>query len=178
MIRYFVDSEKDREENKARLRLIAREILTNVKGSGISADQAYRETDLAIDFCEDVSRLPRESIETIVEIMSGFGMTAKVSSIHVNGWFGHYDKLMMTKICMLECFGTDLAQNEAKFLFTGDSPNDGPMFEYFSNSVGVANVREFGGELNPPKYVTESRGGEGFSEVASQSLRQKIFCRG
>jgi HAD superfamily hydrolase (TIGR01484 family) len=71
MIRHFVDSEKDREDNKARLRLIAREILTKVKGSGISADQAYRETDLAIDFCEDVSRLPRESIEKIVEIMSG-----------------------------------------------------------------------------------------------------------
>ena len=65
-----------------------------------------------------------------------------MSSIHVNGWFGHYDKLTMTKICMLECFGTDLAQNEAKFLFTPDSPNDGPMFEYFSNSVGVAD--EFG----------------------------------
>ncbi len=173
MIRHFVDSEKDREENKARLRLIAREILTNVKGSAISADQAYRETDLAIDFCEDVSRLPRESIGKIVEIMSGFGMTAKVSSIHVNGWFGHYDKLTMTKICMQQCFGTDLVQNEAKFLFTGDSPNDGPMFEYFSNSVGVANVREFGDELNPPKYVTESRGGEGFSEVASAILAAK-----
>ena len=37
----------------------AGEILQAVPGAAIAADQRYRETDLAIDFCEDVPRLPR-----------------------------------------------------------------------------------------------------------------------
>ena len=171
MIRHFVDPIEKRLEDKVRLQSIANEVLATVKGSGISADQAYRETDLAIDFCEDVPRLPRQSVNKIVEIMSRFGLTVKVSSIHVNGWFGYYDKLTMSKVCARDCFDIDLTQQESEFLFTGDSPNDSPMFEFFSNSVGVANVRDFKGELDtPPKYVTENRGGEGFSEVAEAIL--------
>ena len=84
MIRHFVDPIEKRLEDKVRLQSIANEVLATVKGSGISADQAYRETDLAIDFCEDVPRLPRQSVNKIVEIMSRFGLTVKVSSIHVN----------------------------------------------------------------------------------------------
>jgi len=77
----------------------------------------------------------------------------------------------MSKVCARDCFDIDLTQQESEFLFTGDSPNDSPMFEFFSNSVGVANVRDFKGELDtPPKYVTENRGGEGFSEVAEAIL--------
>lgn len=168
MIRHFADPEEVRRTNAEKLKDVASQILAEVPGAGISADQSYRETDLAIDFCEDVDPLPPASVDKIVEIMQREGVTAKVSSIHVNGWFGQYDKLTMTRKFTEDCFGIDLHSDEEAFLFTGDSPNDGPMFEYFSNSVGVANVQDFGDRLqSSPTFVTENRGGEGFSEVAN-----------
>ena len=168
MVRRFADPEEVRRQKADKLKAVAAQILAEVPGAGISADQSYRETDLAIDFCEDVDPLPPESVDKIVAIMQRAGVTAKVSSIHVNGWFGEYDKLTMTRAFAEDCFGFDLHSEEEAFLFTGDSPNDGPMFEYFSNSVGVANVQDFRDRLqSPPTFVTINRGGEGFSEVAN-----------
>ncbi len=101
-------------------------------------------------------------------------MTAKISSIHVNGWFGDYDKLGMTRTLMQERYGADLARDEAQYLFIGDSPNDAPMFEFFSNSVGVANVADFGARLSrAPTYVTGRRSGEGFVELAQLLLGEQ-----
>jgi hypothetical protein len=98
-------------------------------------------------------------------------MTAKVSSIHVNGWFGDYDKLGMTRTLMQERYGVDLARDRASYLFVGDSPNDAPMFRFFSNSVGVANVADFSAHLTDmPVYVTSRRSGEGFVEVVDMLL--------
>jgi hydroxymethylpyrimidine pyrophosphatase-like HAD family hydrolase len=94
-----------------------------------------------------------------------------VSSIHVNGWFGTYDKLGMTKILMRECFGIDLDADKERFVFVGDSPNDAPMFRYFPHSVGVANIREFQGRLSAePAYVCSERCGTGFAELSAALL--------
>jgi hypothetical protein len=103
--------------------------------------------------------------------MRAAGMTAKISSIHVNGWFGDYDKLGMTRTLMQERYGVDLAREQARYLFIGDSPNDAPMFKFFSNSVGVANVVDFGEHLSEaPAYVTAHRSGAGFVETADLLL--------
>ena len=68
-------------------------------------------------------------------------MTAKVSSIHVNGWFGGYDKLAMTRTLLAEVVRRSISTREReRFVFVGDSPNDAPMFAFFPNAVGVANV--------------------------------------
>ncbi len=166
MDRRYVDPDDVRDEKRWRLKELGQEIMTAVPGSAISADQLYRETDLAIDFCEDVPPLPRESIDRIVEILTDAGATAKVSSIHVNGWFGNYDKLTMTKLYASDCLGIDLNTEEHGFVFVGDSPNDGPMFDFFSHSIGVANVRDFEDRLPcPPTYVANGHGGDGFAEV-------------
>ncbi len=99
--------------------------------------------------------------------MQAHGLTAKLSSIHVNGWFGTYDKLTMTKQLMREAFSTDLDAARADYVFAGDSPNDAPMFAYFPHSVGVANIREFAGRLaHEPKYITRAASGAGFCELA------------
>jgi len=138
----------------------------NAPGAAIAADQHYRETDLAIDYCEDVARLPTESVERIVTMMRSRGLTAKVSSIHVNGWFGAYDKLATARRMMLECFGEDLDLERARYLFIGDSPNDAPMFAFFPHAVGVANVRDFDSRIEcAPAYVTRARCGAGFREL-------------
>ena len=72
---------------------------------------------------------------------------------------------------MDECFGIDLDAEKQHFVFIGDSPNDAPMFGYFPNAVGVANVHDFAGQLDAePAYVTERRAGEGFAELAEALL--------
>ena len=57
-----------------------------------ASDQAYREYDLAIDICEDVRPWPQEDVDGLLELCQSEGAHAKLSSIHVNTWFGEYDK--------------------------------------------------------------------------------------
>src|SRR6185437_6745140 len=121
---------------------IARRIVSEVRGCAIASDQPYREADLAIDFREDVPELPRQAVARIVAIMEEEGLTAKVSSIHVNGWFGGYDKLSTARLVLAEDFGIDADAQRERIVFAGDSPNDQPMFGFFPNAVGVANVRD------------------------------------
>ena len=94
----FLESAGIRREKRERLQQIERDVLELVPGTAIASDQAYRETDLAVDFCEDVKPLEWAEIERICAIFRKHGATCKVSSIHVNGWFGNYDKLGMTRI--------------------------------------------------------------------------------
>jgi HAD superfamily hydrolase (TIGR01484 family) len=171
MKRAFVDDAAQRAANRERLRTIAADIVREVPGCAIAADQLYRETDLAIDYCEDVTRLPREAVDRIVALMQARGLTAKVSSIHVNGWFGAYDKLGATRRLAHEEFRVDLEVTRESYVFVGDSPNDAPMFAFFPHSVGVANIREFAGRLaHEPRYVTAGGSGAGFCEVADLLL--------
>jgi HAD superfamily hydrolase (TIGR01484 family) len=167
----FLDDARTRAEQRARLDAVARRILAEVPGCALAADQPYRETDLAIDYCEDVPALPLAAAERIAALMQEAGLNAKISSIHVNGWFGRYDKLATSRILFAERFGIDLDRSNREFLFVGDSPNDAPMFGFFENSVGVANVRRFEGRLAaPPKYVTREASGAGFVELVQHLL--------
>lgn len=93
MHRWFFADKKTTEENQIKLKKIETEILSKVSGSAVSSDQFCRLMDLAIDFCEDVPALQKTDIQKIVQIFDSHGATAKVSSIHVNGWFGNYNKV-------------------------------------------------------------------------------------
>jgi HAD superfamily hydrolase (TIGR01484 family) len=170
--RRFHDDARSRQDKRSRLEAIARKILAEVPGCALASDQPYRETDLAIDYCEDVPPLPLEAAQRIAELMREAGLSAKVSSIHVNGWFGEYDKLAMTRRLFAERFGFELGRANREIVFAGDSPNDEPMFAFFENSVGVANVRRFD-LLEKPKYVTRAAAGAGFAELASHLLVAK-----
>jgi len=173
LVKRFLDDDATRATNRARLVAVRDRILAEVPGTALASDQLYREADLAIDFCEDVPRLPDAAIDRVVAIMGEAGMTAKISSIHVNGWFGRYDKLGMTRTLMQERYGVDLESARADYVFVGDSPNDVPMFAFFPNSVGVANVREFAEQIaTPPSFVTNGRAGAGFAELADMIIRE------
>jgi hydroxymethylpyrimidine pyrophosphatase-like HAD family hydrolase len=103
--------------------------------------------------------------------MRAAGLHAKVSSIHVNGWFGDYDKLAMTRRLFRAEFQMDLERERAAVVYVGDSPNDAPMFAFFPRSIGVANVRRFASMLaTPPAYVTIESAGAGFAEVVAHLL--------
>ena len=169
----YRDADGMRARNRERLAAIGARIVERIPGCALSSDQAYRETDLAIDYCEDVPPLPLETAERIAALMRAEGLTAKISSIHVNGWFGGYDKLAMTRQLFADVFkfAPDILQRE--FAFAGDSPNDAPMFEYFENSIGVANVARFAGRLEAePKYIALRSAGAGFAEIAAILLAQ------
>ncbi len=167
MVRRYFRTEVERAGDKKRLAAIEKEVLSRVPGCRVSADQAYREADLAIDFCEDVPPLNQDEIDTIVSIFEAHGAVAKISSIHVNGWFGDYDKLSMTSLFFREVFHMDLESIKEQVIFSGDSPNDEPMFEFFPNSVGVANILAFADQLShKPTWVTQKEGGLGFAQMA------------
>ena len=162
-----------RHKDRERLNAIKEQILTDIPGSALSADQAYRESDLAIDFCEDVPPLSKERVQKIVEIFESYGALAKVSSIHVNGWFGNYDKCSMSRYLLRQVYFLNEEQEKTEVLFIGDSSNDCPMFQAFPISVGVANVLDFKGQLDPPPaWITKNRGGYGFSEMAEFLISQ------
>jgi HAD superfamily hydrolase (TIGR01484 family) len=167
----FVQDEAERAEGNHRLQAVREQVLRDVPGSAIASDQPYRAADLAIDFCEDVAPLPHEEILHIVRIFQAHGARAKVSSIHVNGWFGDYDKLTTSRQMMSELFGVDLGKSRDRYVFSGDSPNDSPMFGYFPNGVGVANVRDFAADMDHlPRWITTAHSGAGFVELAKALL--------
>ena len=178
MRRAFAADAETRAANRDRLEAVRARVLSEVPGAAVASDQLYREADLAIDFREDVAPLPDAAIDRIKAIFEEAGATAKVSSIHVNGWFGDYDKLSMTRRLGAEVLGLDVDAERAAVVFCGDSPNDAPMFAHFPNACGVANVRDFAGRIAcEPAYVAPSRGGAGFVEIAETLLAARAAAR-
>ncbi|HHO54045.1 MAG TPA: HAD family phosphatase [Deltaproteobacteria bacterium] len=174
MVRRFVQPEAERRTHRERLEELAQTILARIPGTALASDQAYRDLDLAIDFCEDVPPLPPEAIDAIVAEFVRAGATAKVSSIHVNGWYGRFDKLEGCRGLLRDAFGIDLDAARHRWIYAGDSPNDEPMFAFFPHAVGVANVRAFLDRMDAhPAYVTPSSGGHGFAELAAHLLEHR-----
>lgn len=162
----FVHTAEERKVFRERLGAIRQNILASVPGVAIASDQAYRESDLAIDFCEDVKPLSWDAVQRIKSIFEDAVATAKISSIHVNGWFGQFDKLSTVRLWAWERLGVDLSTVVKSFIYCGDSPNDEPMFRFFPLSVGVANVKPFLSHMtSPPAFLCEYECGEGFCEL-------------
>jgi HAD superfamily hydrolase (TIGR01484 family) len=166
MRKVFMHDDSTRREFRDRLEVIREDVLASVPGCAISSDQSYREYDLAVEYCEDVAPLPKEDVTRIVAIFEKHGAHAKVSSVHVNGWFGDFDKLTMAKRFAMEIMDIDVESDRGSVAFSGDSPNDEPMFAYFPLSFGVANVREFTDDMeNNPAFISEASHGAGFAEI-------------
>lgn len=171
MIRRYHPSVGEQLRNPGRFDRIRQRIEAEVPGAAIAADQPFRLADLAIDFSEDVDPLSRADIARIKSIFEEEGASARVSSIHVNGWFGAYDKLTMTRELARDRLGVDIDRQNETVLFVGDSPNDAPMFGFFANSCGVANVCDFRSMITQlPKWVASGKAGSGFVEVARHIL--------
>lgn len=172
MKRVFAIGEEKRLDNQKKLKAIETEVLQKVSGSALASDQFCRLFDLAVDFCEDVQPLSQKAVDEIVSIFKKHGANAKVSSIHVNGWFGDYDKKTMCEIFYRDQFGKELGDNLESCAFIGDSPNDEPLFDFFENSFAVANIKEFEDQLQfKPQFICPSLGGEGFAEFANHILK-------
>jgi hydroxymethylpyrimidine pyrophosphatase-like HAD family hydrolase len=94
-----------------------------------------------------------------------------VSSIHIHGCFGDFNKWQGACWIVQELLGRDLAQERERWVFVGDSGNDQAMFAQLPNSVGVANIRKVADKLSHlPTYITHGERGTGFAEAAAAIL--------
>ena len=174
MIRVYAQAPEVRRANSEKLWKIANQVLADFPGTTIASDQAYREIDVAIDFCEDVPPLPLATAQAIAEAFHRQGAAAKVSSIHVNAWFGNHDKLTMSERFLAESFDIRVEKDLNHIAYCGDSPNDAPMYAVFPLGIGVANIRPSAKlRAHLPTYGTMGEGGQGFAEFADAVLKAR-----
>ena len=166
----FAQDAATRGANTRRLQAVAAQLLREVPGATLARDSAGRVTDIAIDHSEFV-HLPQRQIGQAVALMRSHGMSATVSSIHINGWFGEHTKFSAAEWMVQRLFGRELQPEIGQWVYVGDSTNDQLMFERFPLSVGVANLRRFAAALKVwPTYISQGERGAGFAEVAAAVL--------
>jgi len=159
-----------RAANAQRLHEVARLVQQQVPGARLARDSAGRVTDLAIDHSE-FEHLDAERIAQVVALMRAQGMSATVSSIHINGWFGTHTKLSGARWIVQRLLQRSLDEELGRWLYVGDSTNDQEMFGHVPLSVGVANLLRFEHELTVwPAYLTRGERGEGFAQVVRALL--------
>ena len=162
-----------REANQARMREIADRVTRTVAGVELSRDSVGRETDLAFDYAEFAQHSP-DTVQRVLAVLQRAGMQTTVSSIHLHGCFGNFNKWQGACWIVRELLDRDLAQELDRWVFVGDSGNDQAMFEHFTHSVGVANSACSVPQLTHlPRYVTQGERGAGFAEVVRAILNQK-----
>jgi len=155
-----------RTQNFQKMKRIAQRVLKEIPGTVMAQDSDGRETDIAFDHSE-FHHLSPEQVQQVLKLLKDEGMTATVSSIHINAWFGDHNKWHGAQWILKELTGRDLQQEINQWVYVGDSTNDQVMFEYFTHSVGVANIRRFEKSLQHlPSYITSLERGAGFAEFA------------
>ncbi|WP_205959689.1 HAD family hydrolase [Ramlibacter humi] len=166
----YQQPEAERRVNFERMQRVLARIEREIPGARRAEDSPGRETDIAIDHSE-FTQLPQARIDEVVALMRSEGMTATVSSIHVNGWYGSHSKREGARWIVRQLLDEDLDAQLERWVYVGDSTNDVLMFEHFPHSVGVANIARFWDQLShAPAYVTRGERGAGFAEVARAIL--------
>jgi HAD superfamily hydrolase (TIGR01484 family) len=145
-------------------------VLREVPGAALAGDQPFRLVDLAIDIAEAVAPLPPDQVARILALLRAQGMHAQASSVHVNAWFGDFDKGRTARKLLSEHYG-DVEAACDSWVCVGDAPNDASLFEQFRHSVGVANLLERAGQMPVlPAWITRAPTGAGFCELAAHLL--------
>ncbi len=166
--RDFSQDVATRAANFARLQACAAEVLARVPGTRLATDSPGRLTDIAVDHSE-FTDLSQARIDEACAVMREHGLTATVSSIHINGWIGEHSKWTAAQWAVQTLLGQTFAPGD--WVYVGDSTNDQLMFERVPLSVGVANIARFVPQLQIlPAYVTAAERGEGFAELAQALL--------
>jgi len=150
---------------------LAKQILSEFPKARVASDQAFRIYDLAIDFAEEVTPpLSLTEAQAIYDSCIKKGATTKLSSIHVNAWFGDFSKVEGLSELIEKYFKLTLQKH---LIYVGDSPNDAPLFKAAGLSVGVANVRDFIEKkivFDQPQFITQGRSNEGSLEILTKAI--------
>lgn len=162
------------EDQKKILQRAFDQIKAQIPEAKLATDQPYRLFDYALDFNEEPPLLNSNQVDWIMNFLDNQPeITAKLSSIHINYWVGSHTKLTACEFWLTK-FGSALSIDKNKIAYTGDSPNDEPLFGFFPNSIGVANVSKFLSQMKaPPKFITTQEGGRGFQEFANLLLHRE-----
>lgn len=153
------------------LREIAQEAIRLVPNLQLAKDQAYRLADVALDYNQDSRGVSRAELDQVVELFHRHGAHARVSSIHINTWFGEYSKLLMSQRLLSQRYGLNEHDLLAQVGYVGDAPNDEVMFAFFSHTFGVANIRPHLPFMDAhPNTLLSAIGGLGFVELAQRLL--------
>ena len=156
---------------RERLAETAATVLQAVPGLAPASDNPFRLVDIALDYCEEVERVPDERVADALRMFRDAGFRARASTVHVNAWSGDFDKAPMAMRYLRDVVGATLPADLERWLFVGDAPNDVSMFEAFPMSVGVANILDFADRIGTlPAYVTRARSSAGFVELANHLL--------
>jgi HAD superfamily hydrolase (TIGR01484 family) len=159
-----------RADNTARMAQVAAQVLAEVPGVELTRDGGGRETDLAFDYAEHAQLTPAK-VQQVLDVLHRAGMHTTVSSIHIHGCFGDFNKWMGACWIAQALLGRDLPAELDRWVFVGDSGNDLAMFQHFTHSVGVANIARFTDQLTHlPTYVAQGARGAGFAQVARAIL--------
>lgn len=138
------------------------ELLKKTEGLPLSSDQPARLFDIAYD----KNKMDEAEIKVLKNILSFSGAYYSESSIHINAWFGDYNKLSAVKYFLSKVY--KIKENDLlnKGIYVGDSFNDQELFGYFPTSIGMHSVEEKRNEFKTlPLYITEEGSGLGFCSV-------------
>lgn len=166
----YVQPESERIPARERLVREVEAAMREVPGARLSTDSTYTEVDIAIDYNEEV-RLGVDAATRLEQLLRARGVQAVRSSVHVNCWIGDFDKQFAVRRFLAEEWGETLREDDARWVYSGDSFNDAPLFGAVPLSVGVANVARVLGQIDqPPKFICTEAEGEGVCELARAIL--------
>lgn len=162
-----VENYQERKEN------LIEKVFKGVPEARLSSDQFSRIYDIAFDHGSELPVLNNTVVKKIVEICHSEGFSTAISSIHVNAWFGHYDKREGTLAFIKEIYGLEIKDIQKNSIYCGDAPNDQVMFKTFPLSFAPINIYKKEDELViKPKFVADSEGGLGFAEIVDEIINK------
>ena len=166
--RGYFDDDATRATHQTRLSEVRARMAQAFPNVPLASDQTERRCDLAFDIGEEAPATD-EVVQGVVRTIREAGAQPSVSSVHAHAIPGAWDKASGMRRGYEEAMGRD--PDPKRFVFVGDSGNDQAAFAWFPLSVGVANVTpRLGDMIHPPRFVTPSDRGQGFSEVVTAVL--------
>lgn len=158
------------EKKKANL---IKTVLDEVPEARLSSDQFSRIYDVAFDHGTEQPKLSEDIINKIENICKKCGASTAISSIHINAWFGKYNKKIGTFDFMREVYKENEKSLKECSVYIGDAPNDQVMFEAFPLSFAPVNIYDKEEELiHKPTFVAKGKGGLGFSQIIDEIIEK------
>lgn len=144
------------------------ELLKATGDYALSSDQYARIYDIAYD----KSKNSNDSIDRIKDIVLSLGGNYAESSIHLNCWYGDYDKKDGIISFLPEISSLSVDEFISSSIYLGDSTNDQILFGFFPLSIGMHSVEDRRSDFKAlPLYITREYGGDGFVAIVDALLR-------